>query len=168
MEIIEPYRKRNIYNSMKYIKYLNISSVPEELLDNVDSILAQKPENMLVREFSTFQYKTINSSLNQWIQDTFKIKCYAKYQVIYAGIPIHKDNPAFPGDRRLAFNYLLNLGGNNVVTTVYDEDKITELQSEVIPLKTWHSLVVERYHGVVGISNTDPRVALTVTPILSL
>lgn len=152
---------------MKYIKYVNIPTVPEELLDSVEHIIDQKPEVMLVREFGTFQYKTVNSLLDQWVHDTFKINCYAKYQIIFAGIPIHKDNPAFPGDRRIAFNYLLDLGGNNVVTTVYDEDKTTVLQSEVIPLKTWHSLVVERYHGVDGISSTNPRVALTVTPILS-
>jgi hypothetical protein len=152
---------------MKYIKYLNIPTVPEELLDSIDSIVNQNKENMIVRDFQHFQYKTINPKLDKWVYSVFKMNCYAKYQVIYNGIPIHKDNPAFPGDRRIAFNYLLETGGTNVVTTVYDEDKITIMQSERIPVKTWHSLVVEKYHGVEGIEDINkPRVALTVTPIL--
>lgn len=153
---------------MNYIKYLdNVPSVPEELLDSVESIIAAESEKMLVKDFSTFKYKTVNPLLDKWVHEAFKIKCYAKYQVIYNGIPVHKDHPAFPGDRRIAFNYLLSLGGSNVITTVYDEDKTTILQQERIPLKRWHSLVVEKWHGVDGISNNHPRVALTVTPILS-
>lgn len=153
---------------MNYIKYLDhFPTVPENLLDPVESIVAQSSENMLVRNFAHFQYKTINNDLDAWIHSKFRMKCYAKYQVIYQGIPIHKDNPAFPGDRRIAFNYILEPGGPNVITTVYDEDKTTILQSECIFPKKWHSLVVEKYHGVHGIQDmNNPRVALTVTPIL--
>lgn len=152
---------------MKFIKYLDhVPQVPEELLDSVEDIIAAESEKMLVKDFGTFQYKTVNARLDKWVHETFKIKCYAKYQVIYNGIPIHKDRPAFPGDRRLAFNYLLHLGGDNVITSVYAEDKTTVLESDCIPLKTWHSLVVEQWHGVDGISKEHPRVALTVTPIL--
>jgi hypothetical protein len=149
-----------------YIKYLNhLPKVPEKLLDPVESIINQPPEKMLVRNFDSFQYKTVNKDLDEWVHKTFKIPCYAKYQVILKGIPIHKDNPAFPGDRRLAFNYLLQLGGDNVLTTVYEEDKKTILQQECLPLKTWHSLVVEKHHGVSNIEENIKRVALTVTPI---
>lgn len=153
---------------MNYIKYLyHVPSVPEELLDPIEKIIGQESEVMLVRDFAHFEFKTVNPKLDEWLHSVFKMKCYAKYQVIRNGIAIHKDSPAFPGDRRLAFNYLLQSGGPNVVTTVYDEDKTTILQSECIPLKRWHSLVVEKWHGVEGISNEDPRVAITVTPILS-
>lgn len=152
---------------MKYINYLNhVPQVPEELLDPVEAIIAASCEKMLVKDFATFEYKTVNPALDKWVHDTFKVKCYAKYQVIHHGIPIHKDRPAFPGDRRMAFNYLLQLGGNNVKTTVYADDKTTILQQEIIPLKTWHSLVVEEWHGVDGLTPGLPRVALTVTPIL--
>ena len=152
---------------MMYIKYLDhIPSVPEELLNSVESIIEQNSESMLVRDFAHFQFKTVNTELDKWIHSVFKMKCYAKYQVITNGIAVHKDSPAFPGDRRLAFNYLLQTGGSNVITTVYDEDKTTILQQECIPLKTWHSLVVERFHGIEGIDPLLKRVALTVTPIL--
>jgi hypothetical protein len=156
-------RYGRIFNSVKYIKYLDLPSVPEHLLDPVDDIINQYNEKMLVREFAHFQYRTINKNLDEWVHSIFKMKCYAKYQVIYNGIPIHKDNPAFPGDRKIAFNYVLDTGGDSVITSVYDDNKIL-LQSECIPLKTWHSLVVEKYHGVEGIKTV--RVALTVTPIL--
>lgn len=53
-----------------------------------------------------------------------------------------------------------------VITSVYDDDK-NLIQSEHLPARTWHSLVVERYHGVEGINPDRPRVALTVTPLLN-
>jgi hypothetical protein len=150
-----------------YIKYLNhIPPVPENLLDSMEDIVTMIPEETVVKSFKYFQYKSVNSDLNEWVYKNFKLKCYAKYQVILNGIPIHKDNPAFPGDRRIAFNYLLQLGGDNVLTTVYDEDKSTILQEERLQLKRWHSLVVEKYHGVSNIENDKKRIALTVTPIL--
>jgi len=149
-----------------YIKYLNFPSVPDHLLESVNDIINKPCENMLVKDFDTFQYKPVRQDLLDWLNNNIKGKFYAKYQVIYAGIPIHKDNPAFPGDRRIAYNYIIDTGGPNVITSVYDENKIL-IESEHLPAKTWHSLVVERYHGVEGIDPNHPRVALTVTPLLS-
>lgn len=150
-----------------YIKYLNnIEKVPNELIDPIEDIINQTPEELIVRDFKFFQYKRVNKHLTDWLHSKIKIPCYAKYQVIRNGIPIHKDNPAFPGDRRLAFNYLLQTGGDNVLTRVYDEDKTTILQEECLPLHTWHSLVVEKYHGVFNIDPSSYRVAISVTPIL--
>lgn len=149
-----------------YIKYLNFPQVPEHLLESVEDILAKPPEDMVVRYFETFQFKPVKQELVDWLNNNIKGKFYAKYQIIFHGIPIHKDHPAFPGDRRIAYNYIIDTGGSTVITSVYDDDK-NLIQSEHLPAKTWHSLVVERYHGVEGINPDHPRVALTVTPLLN-
>ena len=47
----------------------------------------------------------------------------------------------------------------------FDEAK-KMLQSEILPIKTWHSIKTDMYHGVFGIQNKTPRIALSVTPLL--
>jgi len=147
-----------------YIKFLDYPQIPEELLVPIEEILAKPPEENMVKDFEYFWNKRINPELEEWLRSKFKMKFYAYYQVIHPNIPIHTDKPAFKNDRKIAFNYLLALGGDNVITSVYDKD-YKVLQSECLPLKTWHSLRVEMLHGVSGIADDKLRVALSVTPI---
>jgi hypothetical protein len=83
----------------------------------------------------------------------------AQYQIIYSGIPIHKDM----GNRKLAYNYLLATGGSKVKTVIFDDSKKV-LQSEILPLKTWHSIKTDMYHGVFGLIKNTPRISLSITP----
>jgi len=150
---------------MQYLKYLNYPEIPEELLHTPEEIVNLPTEEMVVRDFPAFYYKPVKPKLDAWLRTIFKFNFYVKYQVIQKGIPIHFDKPAFKGDRRVAYNYLLQLGGNNVITSVYDKD-LNVLESECLPLKRWHSLRVEMLHGVDGIEELNNRVAVTVTPLL--
>jgi hypothetical protein len=151
-------------NIFMHINYINYPSIPEELLLSVDEIISLPAEANLVKEFQTFWNKKINPELEEWLRSSFKMKFYAYYQVIHHKIPIHYDKPAFKGDRRIAFNYLLDLGGDNVITSIYDKDYKT-LESKCLPLKKWHSIKVEMLHGVEGIDPNKFRVALSVTPL---
>lgn len=67
------------------------------------------------------------------------------------------------GNRKLAYNYLLVLGGSNVKTVIFDDSKKI-LQSEILPLRTWHSIKTDMFHGVFGLQKDNPRVSLSVTP----
>jgi len=156
-----------------YIKYLDFPQVPKELLESVEDIIA-KPAELLPmtpqrqkQQLEYFQNKTISDQLYHWLKGVFKFKFYAKYQVIHRGIPIHTDKGAYEGDRRYAMNYLLDQGGSNVITTVYDDDQQTVLQTECLELKRWHTIQVEKFHGVEGIEPGKLRVALSVTPLLN-
>jgi hypothetical protein len=157
-----------------YIKYLNFPQVPEELLDSFEDIIAKTSELLpktpqrQKEQLEYFQNKAIGQELDQWLHGIFKFKFYAKYQIIYRGIPIHTDKGAYEGDRKYAINYLLDLGGTNVITTVYDDDMKTVLQSECLELKRWHTIQVEKFHGVEGIEPEKLRIALSVTPLLNI
>ena len=155
-----------------YIKYLEYPPVPNELLPPVEQIINSKkmdiphcgnvdPNDI----FNSFSTRKVSTDLDQWIRDTFKCQYYANYQVLIGNNPIHVDLQHFPGARIIAFNYLLDQGGNNVITSVYDKEH-TVLQSECIELHRWHMLRTSMPHNVMGVEPGRIRVALSVTPIM--
>lgn len=142
---------------MKYINYLNFPNIPEDLLESIEDIINKPRGNSIVTQ-DYFQSRPISHKLQDWLEKNLSFEFVAQYQVIYTGIPIHKDQ----GNRKLAYNYLLAQGGNNVKTVIFDDNKKI-LQTETLPIKTWHSIKTDMFHGVFGL-HTNPRVSLSVTP----
>ena len=145
---------------MKYIEYLNIPSVPEHLLESCQSII-DKPTNTetsIPENYPFFKNKKVSNELTEWLQQFFDFKIFPQYQVIYKGLPIHIDK----GNRVLAYNYLLDTGGNNVKTVIYNE-KYQILQFETLELKKWHRIDTGMLHGVHGIDPNRIRVSLSVS-----
>lgn len=62
--------------------------------------------------------------------------------------------------REYAINYILNLGGSNVITTFYDAEE-NPVESAVLPLETWHILNVQQLHAVHNIESE--RIAITLS-----
>ena len=141
-----------------YITYLDFPNIPEDLLESVEDIL-NKPRYESVVKQDYFQTRLINKNLEDWLEKNLLFKFSVRYQIIYTGLPIHKDM----GNRKLAYNYLLAQGGDNVKTIILDDSKKL-LQSETLPLRTWHSIKTDMYHTVVGVKHNTPRVALSITP----
>ena len=139
-----------------YIVYLDLPPVPEELLYPIQDIInaPPKPGSNLPDSFYYFQVRAVSDKLTEWAQDIFKTNCYPQYQVIREGLIIHKDL-----GRYVAFNYILQPGGDNVSTNIYDEDK-NLICSEIIQPKRWHRLKTDVYHDVTGM--TTDRVAVSV------
>lgn len=77
------------------------------------------------------------------------------YQYIGENMVTHKDN-----GRVETYNFILDTGGDNVTTVIYDEDKTTILHEEVIKPNVWHKLRVDKYHNVLNI--TRPRFMMMV------
>jgi hypothetical protein len=143
---------------MNYIEYINFPSIPDEVLDPVETIINSKRTNSIVKQ-DFFQGRSINNKLQDWLEKNLSFNFDAQYQIIYSGIPIHKDM----GNRKLAYNYLLAQGGSNVKTMIFDDSKKL-LQSETLPLRTWHSIKTDMFHGVFGIYKDTPRISLSITP----
>ena len=142
-----------------YIAYLDFPNIPEELLEPIEDIF-NKPrcESIVTQDY--FQTRIINKNLEYWLEKNLPCKFTARYQIIYPELPIHKDT----GNRKLAYNYLLTLGGDNVITVIFDDSKKV-LQSEKLSLKTWHSIKTDMYHGVFNICKDTPRISLSITPV---
>lgn len=77
------------------------------------------------------------------------------YQYIGENMVTHKDQ-----GRVETYNFILDTGGDNVTTVIYDEDKTTILHEEVIKPMVWHRLRVDKYHNVLNI--TRPRFMMMV------
>ena len=145
-------------NNFMYITYLDFPNIPDDLLESIEDIL-NKPrcESIVIQDY--FQTRLVNKNLEDWLEKNLPCKFMVRYQIIYPGLPIHKDM----GNRKVAYNYLLAQGGTNVKTMIFDDTKKL-LQSETLPLKTWHSIKTDMYHTVVGVKHNTPRVALSITP----
>ena len=76
------------------------------------------------------------------------------YQCIYNGLPIHNDN------RDVAFNFIIEPGGDNAETVWYD-DNYKEIHRECIEAKKWHQFNTNALHSVEGITNK--RFGITIT-----
>ena len=144
---------------MNYIEYLNLPSIPEHLIESIQDIINKPPKNFsnVSSEYAYFKTKYVNDDLKSWLQSIFDFEIYPQYQLVYKGLPIHTDK----GNRILAYNYLLDTGGTNVITKVYD-DKYKLLQAEKLELKRWHCINTGMLHGVHGIQPDKVRIAISI------
>jgi hypothetical protein len=143
---------------MQDIEYVDLPAVPTALIESIEDIINKPRKDKTFAPVNhPFQTKYVNQELEQHVQSIFPFAVYVQYQVIYDGLPIHIDK----GNRLTAYNYLLQLGGDNVTTKIYNENYEVE-QSETLMLHRWHRLNTSKLHGVHGISTV--RVAISATP----
>ena len=147
-----------------YIDYIDLPNIPEELLESYTDIL-NKPSlpinnysgNPLPAIMKSIQRREVSNNLIEWLQTILEFPVRAQYLILSTNAPIHKD----PKRRPQAYNYIINAGGDNVVTTIYS-DNFVVLKSLVIPEKTWHYLDTGRFHSVRGISKDQYRIVLSI------
>jgi hypothetical protein len=145
-----------------YIDFIDLPSVPEELLESITQIMTKPTIVILSYEgkpvsIESIQRKKVSDQLNEWLQSVCNFSVVSQYLLLNSNSPIHRD----PRIRPRAYNYLLDTGGSNVITTVYDNDQ-TILKSMVIPSKTWYCLETGRLHGVQGIEPGRWRIVLSI------
>lgn len=139
-----------------YFHYINLPKIPNEILNQINF------------DFSSYDAKVISSGgnyrwsdshnkiINDWCRQNICSEMYWAFQIISGDMPIHKDNGT-----KTKFVYLLQTGGDNVVTEFYDEDKTNVLQSVIIEPHRWHILKVDTFHGV---RNVDPgKIRFSIT-----
>jgi hypothetical protein len=144
---------------MNYIEYLDLPPVPENLIESITDIINKPPKasSNIASEYAFFKTRNVNDDLAIWLQSIFKNKIFAQYQLVYDGLPIHIDK----GNRITAYNYLLDTGGENVRTVIYN-DKYKPLQSETLEVKRWHRINTGMLHGVHGIDPNKIRIAISI------
>ena len=96
----------------------------------------------------------IKSCFPDWFFDEFPIGItIQKIQLGFSGY-VHKD------PRKYALNYLLDLGGENVTTNVFDA-KTNQYETICAGLHIWHLLKVDQNHYVDNM--TSPRISISLT-----
>jgi hypothetical protein len=128
------------------IRYLNLPQIPAGIVDNLN--------------YNFDQYNQHNRLGDVYLwSDSFNQDMYWGFQIISGDLPAHKDIGT-----EIKLTYLINTGGDRVLTNFYAEDKITVTDSYMIPEGRWHLLQANRYHGVHNVESTRFSVTGRVFP----
>ena len=139
-----------------YFRYINLPKIPNEILNQLNYDFSSYADKTNAHEGNYRWSDSHNKMINDWCQQNICNDMYWAFQIISGDLPIHKDNVT-----KNKFIYLIETGGDNVITEFYDEDKTTVLQSVIIETHRWHMLKVDTFHGV---RNIDPgKIRFSIT-----
>lgn len=142
------------HSSIKFYKKIDLITIPSTLIDSLSCIENQK--NLHPTAPTIYGTYEVSKNLEKFLQPYFKKDIIVRYQIIRHGLPIHKDSI----DGNYKINYILDLGGNNVETRWYSEDKKTLLKRAVLKKNCWYVLNVKKFHDVVNVEST--RLSITI------
>jgi len=148
---------------MKYFEYVDFKSIPDELIESFNQIINKPTQSALKKDYPLKYYpwlviKPVKDDLKQFLESLFPFEVFISYQLVYNGLTIHKDT-----HRLYHYLYLIELGGDEVYTNFYNDQKIL-IESTIFPLKQWVKLDAQTFHNVTGIPNNNVRAAVVVTP----
>jgi hypothetical protein len=140
--------------SYKYYRYINLPRIPQSIIDQINFNFSEYE-----LKFTSGVYTwsdSFNEPINQWCQQNICDEMYWAFQIIRGDLNVHKDNGTLT-----KFCYLLDTGGDNVITNFFDDDKTTVLDSVVLEPHRWHVLKVDSFHNVKNIESGRIRFSIT-------
>ena len=145
---------------MRYIQYLNLPAIPDDILErlklaNITTDSTKQVVNQAVHS-KNWWTDTNNQELNQWCCENICADMYYAFLVMIANSPLHKDVGTLT-----KINYVLDTGGENVLTEFYADDQVTKLASYKIEPKRWHIFKADTYHTVINVEPEKTRFAVT-------
>lgn len=137
-----------------YIQHLKFPRLPDEILSQVNFNLAEYDKKVDYEDkFNYVWTDSFNSIINEWCKENICETMYWGFQIISGDLIPHRDQGTLT-----KINYLLDAGGNSVVTGFYDDEQKL-VYSEIIPEHTWHILKADVLHSVIGVERA--RFAIT-------
>lgn len=161
------------YPKHTFCRYLNLPKVPDELIREImnsyfdinEMAAASKIKKSFKTTLSGKEYPSYawsdenNKKINEWCQKNICEDMYFAFQMIQADengyFDMHRDYPV-----RQKLVYLIEPGGGTPMTTFYDEDRQTVLQSISIETHRWHVMDVSAWHEVTGLEPGTVRFAI--------
>ena len=141
----------------QYFRYVNFPAIPDEVLADINWNLKQytrKAESKIPDEF--LWSDDHNQTLDRWGKANICSDMYFAFQIISNDLPIHKDMGSV-----YKLNYILDPGGDNVVTEWYADDKETLLQRSKLEARRWHMFKADTYHAIKNMQASRTRFAVT-------
>lgn len=142
--------------SPRYIQYINLPQIPDNLIDNVLTKMHGVVDNSKSAFENYYWSDHDNQQIDQWCKQNICGEMYWGFQVIVGDLPKHQDHGT-----KIKFIYLIDAGGQQVTTTFWDDDQITMLEKYVIPCHKWHILKADTPHSVSGIELGMTRFSVT-------
>ena len=166
------YKSRNL-------QYINLPTIPRDIIEVAIKNIPTCISNAQAKKYATVQERDSNQedgktkflhvtnstyiwsdfenqALDAWCKQNICKDMYFGFQIMIGDVAIHKDIGT-----SIKFCYLIQSGGDNVITTFYDDDKVTPLDSYCIELEKWHILKVNTCHGVSNFAPEKVRFAVT-------
>lgn len=134
------------------LQYLNLSKLPDDMISEVYKSL----DGDDIYPYPIDNYKSFAATqlLQEYTKRLFNFNHNTLVQLIKGHLDIHKDLY-----RTRAYNYIIEPGGDNVLTCFYDNQK-NLIESHCIKTHSWHKLTVDIFHNVENL--TAPRIAITI------
>lgn len=141
----------------RYVQYINLPQIPIDIIQSSIANIPNYLSNESIKRGSSYIWTDYqNAKLDSWCKHNICKDMYFAFQVMTADVQIHKDVGT-----KTKFCYILKTGGDNVITSFYDDDKTTLLDSYCIVPEQWHILKVDTYHGVTNIHPGEIRFSIT-------
>jgi hypothetical protein len=138
----------------KYYRYLNLPKIPSDIFINYNFDEYEKKVQGLINPGYVWT-DSFNNEINEWCKKNICDDMYYAFQIIKTDIGIHTDNQT-----KIKFLYVLETGGDNVITEWYSEDN-TVVDSVVIQPNKWCVIKVDYPHAVKNIESGKTRFAIT-------
>lgn len=139
-------------------RYLNLPQIPNELIDNLSRNFdtyeiswSPRPE-----KGNYFKSKTGIDKISEWCKNNVCESAHWDFQIIKGDMPIHTDAATVS-----KLMYLIDTGGDNVVSEFYDLEKSKLLESVVYEKNKWVLLRVDTPHRVKNITPGLVRFSIT-------
>lgn len=139
----------------RFVQYLNLPAIPQEIIDTLvlDVKEHHKQDNTKVHgPYIWSDYQT--EKLNAWCKQNISDDLYYGIQLMVADVPTHTDFGT-----KTKINFVIDTGGDQVLTKFYDLDQKTLLDSYQIEPLRWHIFKADFPHEIVNITGT--RVSVT-------
>jgi len=163
---------------MNYYSYIDeLPPISPELIDEALSIRKNSVSKFVDPNFATYQIFPLGGRIADFTRSIFNFEHTVSLQVVKNGIPVHVDI-----GRKIAYNYLIDTGGDNVLTSYFNIEDFNQTRDPhlrlrpkkdlppAVPLYSvcleqarWHALDVSIPHSVLNIERD--RVAITVAPV---
>jgi len=140
------------------IRYINLPQIPAGIIDNLNYNFDQYDQRNRLGDVYLWS-DSFNAEVNEWCRANISKDMYWGFQIISGDLPAHKDIGT-----EIKLTYLINTGGDGVLTNFYEEDKITVTNSYNIPAGRWHLLQANRYHSVHNVESVRFSITGRVFP----
>lgn len=136
------------------IQYVNLPQIPQDIINQLPRDINQYKKKV---DYDVYVWTdSFNQTINEWCKKNICENMYWGFQIIQGDLPIHKDVGT-----KIKFVYVLETGGDHVVTNFYQEDQTTITNSYIIQPHRWHILEADRYHDVQGVESGKYRMSVT-------
>ena len=142
----------------KYYRYINLPRIPDEILiqlnfnfDHYESKNISRIHDGLYTWSDSF-----NEIINVWCQENICSEMYWGFQIVRGDMMPHIDSTTL-----IKMNYVIQTGGDGVITEWYADDKTTVVDSVVFTPHQWHIIKTDAWHAVRNTTPGQIRFAVT-------